>query len=177
MAGVAHAFHGLGLDEHRSSYFPTLWWLHPETTYTRPSDGKLVKPELIQTWFPGYHSDVGGGNPDHKLPNLAFVWMVDQLTSRGLLEFNIDFIKRICSDTRNNADPSWTNNQDPYYSSLLPLWSLMGSKFRTPGRDPIPTGPNGVQPGSKTYETVHFCVRYVDSHDPIIRFSYTFQNS
>jgi hypothetical protein len=89
--------------------------------------------------------------------------MLDQVISRGLLDFNVDFIKKICTDTKDNADPNWTNNKDPFYSSFLPtiLWSIMGSRLRTPGRDPIPTGPNGVQPGSKTNETVHFSVRYV----------------
>jgi len=158
---VEHAFHALGLDEHRSSFYPTLWWLHPDAKYTRSSDGKVIKPELLQCWFPGHHSDVGGGDSDHKIPNLALVWMLDQIISRGLLDFNIDFIKKICANTRNNADPGWTNNKDPFYSSFVPtiLWSLLGSRLRTPGRDPIPTGPNGVEPGSKTNETMHFSVR------------------
>jgi len=116
---------------------------------------------MVQCWFPGHHSDVGGGNPDHKIPNLALVWMVDQCMSRGLLDFNVDFVKKICIGTRNNADPNWTANKDPFYSSFLPtiLWSLLGSRLRTPGRDAIPTGPNGVKPGSKTNEVVHFSVR------------------
>jgi hypothetical protein len=120
-----------------------------------------MTPAGLTNSFPGHHSDVGGGNPDHKISNLALVWMIDQCTSRGLLDFNIDYVKKFALNTRSNTDPSWTNNKDPFYSSFLPsiLWSLLGSRLRTPGRDPIPTGQNGVKPGSKTNEAVHFSVR------------------
>lgn len=56
--GVEHAFHALGLDEHRSSFYPTLWWLHPDAQWTRSTDGKNIKPEMIQCWFPGRISKV-----------------------------------------------------------------------------------------------------------------------
>lgn len=104
---------------------------------------------------------MGGGNPDHKISDLSFAWMVDQCVSRGLLEFNIDFIKKLCNNTRTNKDKNWSRNKDPFYSSFLPsiLWTALGSRLRTPGRELIPAGGNGIKPGSKTNETVHFSVR------------------
>ncbi len=87
--------------------------------------------------------------------------MIDQFISRGLLDFDIEYVKKICGPTRNTADPSWTKNRDPFYSGFLPtiLWSFLGSQIRTPGRYPIPKGPNGVTPGSRTNEEMHFSVR------------------
>ncbi|KAH6714185.1 hypothetical protein BKA61DRAFT_735704 [Leptodontidium sp. MPI-SDFR-AT-0119] len=158
---VEYAFQALGLDEHRSSFSPTLWWRDPNAQFTRSTDGTIIHPSLIQTWFPGHHSDVGGGEPDHKISNITLVWMIDQFTSRGLLDFDIEYVKKICSPTRNTADPSWTKNTDPFYSGFLPtiLWSFLGSKIRSPGRYRRPEGPNGVSEGSRTNEVMHYSVR------------------
>ncbi|KAK0120248.1 hypothetical protein ONS95_011654 [Cadophora gregata] len=158
---VEFAFQALGLDEHRSSFSPTLWWRDPNAQFTRSTDGSTIQPTLIQTWFPGHHSDVGGGQPDHKISNITLVWMIDQFTSRCLLDFDIDYVKRICSPSRNTADPSWTKNKDPFYSGFLPtlLWSFLGSKIRTPGRYKRPEGAKGVSVGSRTNENMHYSVR------------------
>ncbi|KAH7410632.1 hypothetical protein BKA64DRAFT_661408 [Cadophora sp. MPI-SDFR-AT-0126] len=158
---VEFAFQALGLDEHRSSFSPTLWWRDPSANFTRSTDGLTIHPTLIQTWFPGHHSDVGGGQPDHKISNITLVWMIEQFTSRGLLDFDTDYVKEICAPTRNTADPSWTKNEDPFYSGFLPtiLWSFLGSKIRTPGRYRRPEGPRGVSAGSRTNENVHYSVR------------------
>jgi uncharacterized protein (DUF2235 family) len=51
--GIEYAFQALGLDEHRSSFSPTLWWLDPNATWVHQPDGRTIKPELIQCWFPG----------------------------------------------------------------------------------------------------------------------------
>jgi hypothetical protein len=87
--------------------------------------------------------------------------MVDQCISRGLLDFNVDFVKKLCNDTRINKDKSWTRNKDPFYSPFFPaiLWNVLGSRLRAPGRESIPAELNGVKPGSKTNEVVHFSVR------------------
>jgi hypothetical protein len=50
---IEHAFHALGLDEHRASFTPTLWWLDPQKTWNHYPDNKVIKPELVQCWFPG----------------------------------------------------------------------------------------------------------------------------
>jgi uncharacterized protein (DUF2235 family) len=51
--GIEYAFQALGLDEHRSSFSPTLWWLDPNATWQHYPDDRVVKPELAQCWFPG----------------------------------------------------------------------------------------------------------------------------
>ena len=40
---------------------------------------------LEQVWFPGVHSDVGGGYPASGLADAAFLWMVGKAKDCGLL--------------------------------------------------------------------------------------------
>lgn len=64
---VRTARHALSIDEERVDFKPELWLRSFET------DSK-------QVWFPGVHSDVGGGyqNGDRHLANRAFHWMVEE---------------------------------------------------------------------------------------------------
>jgi T6SS, Phospholipase effector Tle1-like, catalytic domain len=119
--------------------------------------GETIKPELIQCWFPGHHSDVGGGNADHKIQNITLAWMIDQFNSRGILDFNMDFVHNVCASTRNNLDPNWNGNKDPFDDGLLSVvWHLLGSKTRTPGQY---TNPPTNTPHSVTNEYMHWSVR------------------
>lgn len=88
-AGVAYARHALAIDELRSSFTPTLW------TAKNPEPGKPDrvlndvdepgKPARVkQLWFPGAHSDVGGGYGECELSDGALKWMVDEATGIGL---------------------------------------------------------------------------------------------
>ena len=63
---VENAFHALALDEHRADFAPTLW--------TRKPDAPPAQT-LIQTWFAGAHSNVGGGYAEHGLSDVALAWM------------------------------------------------------------------------------------------------------
>ncbi|MBE3041436.1 DUF2235 domain-containing protein [Candidatus Bathyarchaeota archaeon] len=58
---VDYAFHALALDEWRSSFGPTLWNRAPGNDHT----------ELRQVWFPGSHSNVGGGFEDQQIATIA----------------------------------------------------------------------------------------------------------
>jgi uncharacterized protein (DUF2235 family) len=70
---VDRAYHALALDEHRSDYAATLW------------DEDLAPGQVLeQRWFPGAHSDVGGGYPDRRLSDLALRWMPDRAAEAGL---------------------------------------------------------------------------------------------
>jgi uncharacterized protein (DUF2235 family) len=63
---VRHCFHALALDEKRDAFRPT-----------RVDDG-------YQVWFRGVHSDVGGGNENTALSNLALAWMLRKAKAAGL---------------------------------------------------------------------------------------------
>ncbi|KAI5924869.1 hypothetical protein F4810DRAFT_709060 [Camillea tinctor] len=68
---IEHAFHALALDESRGPFTPTLW--------ERPEDGEIT--DLRQVWFPGSHSNVGGGWEDQGIADITLAWMMDQLSS------------------------------------------------------------------------------------------------
>ncbi len=67
---VARGFHAVALDERRTPFIPTLW---------------DKANNVVQVLFPGAHSDVGGGYPEHQLSDIALCWMIDQLTKEGVL--------------------------------------------------------------------------------------------
>jgi uncharacterized protein (DUF2235 family) len=67
---VAHARHAVALDERRASFAPTLWSkIDPAT------DAK-------QIWFPGVHSDVGGGYLEIGLSDGALDWMIGEAVAK-----------------------------------------------------------------------------------------------
>ncbi len=69
---VSHARHAVALDEKRASFAPTLW-----------SDVKSTT-DMKQIWFPGVHSDVGGGYLETGLSDGALFWMVTEAGNCGL---------------------------------------------------------------------------------------------
>ncbi|KAL3471500.1 hypothetical protein BJX99DRAFT_266725 [Aspergillus californicus] len=77
---VKHAYHALALDEERTSFTPTLWH-QPED-----ADGQ----ELLQVWFSGAHTDIGGGASDPRLSNVPLAWMIAQCSKYNQLSFDIE---------------------------------------------------------------------------------------
>ncbi|ROW12555.1 hypothetical protein VMCG_00427 [Cytospora schulzeri] len=86
---IENAFHALALDEPRPPFSPSLW--------ERPASNRGVT-NLRQVWFPGSHSNVGGGWPDQGMANVTMAWMMDQLTTVGV-EFDLGSIRRMLIDT------------------------------------------------------------------------------
>ncbi len=63
---IQYAFHALALDERRLSFLPT----------------RL--PGAYEVWFRGVHSDVGGGNGNRGLNDVALGWMMSKAKAAGL---------------------------------------------------------------------------------------------
>jgi hypothetical protein len=78
---VENAFHALALDEHRQDFAPTLWSKLPDSPTTQ---------RLEQVWFPGAHSNVGGGYAEHGLSDVALAWMADRVEQ--FLELDHDYL-------------------------------------------------------------------------------------
>ncbi len=72
-AHVCHAYHAVTINERRGAFKPTLWNSNPATYQT-----------LIQAWFPGVHSNVGGGYVDSGLSDRALLWMICNAYKLGL---------------------------------------------------------------------------------------------
>ena len=71
---VRHACHALAIDERRSPFKPTLWQFKPKKNQT-----------VEQVWFPGVHTNIGGGYPDRSLSDITLEWMIGKSKSAGLV--------------------------------------------------------------------------------------------
>jgi uncharacterized protein (DUF2235 family) len=76
---VENAFHAVAIDERRKPFAPSLWEV---------ADSERRKPtfrqRIEQVWFPGVHSNIGGGYPDARLSDLALAWMLEKGADCGL---------------------------------------------------------------------------------------------
>jgi uncharacterized protein (DUF2235 family) len=70
---VELAYHALAVDERRGPFLPSLWLEKPKPNQT-----------VDQTWFPGVHSDVGGGYPESALSDISLGWMLGNAEAAGL---------------------------------------------------------------------------------------------
>lgn len=76
--GVKHAFQALALDERRQPFIPCVW---------KASKAKNPTLELLQCWFPGVHTNIGGGSSLGKsesshweqLASISYAWMLDRI--------------------------------------------------------------------------------------------------
>lgn len=76
---VDYARHVLAIDETRADFPPVGW---AKKGAVRKKHGDEPEP-LIQMWFAGNHSDIGGSYPEaeSRLSDIALGWMVEQATS------------------------------------------------------------------------------------------------
>lgn len=102
---VRHGRHALALDEMRESFEPTLW------TNTKGRDVK-------QIWFPGAHSDVGGGYREIGLSDGSLDWMIQEAESHELA---------FDGGLKGQIKP---NCQDLLHDSLSDVFKLLPSKPR-----------------------------------------------
>lgn len=150
---VENAFQALGLDERRSSFSPALWEKPPGN-----------RTRLRQVWFPGVHSNIGGGYDDQELANLTLAWMMSQI--RPFLDMDLDYLLDQQDDTdryyerTNQRIRPWSFGE--IYDSMTGVYALGGATVRTPGRyfavDPD-TGRETDSPLRDTCEYIHPSVR------------------
>ena len=101
--GIAIVRHAISLDERRAFYRQNRFY---------PTNG--TPQDLQQLWFPGVHSDVGGGYADSNLGRCSFDWILDEAVTAGL---------RIDPARRNAVAPPITNPWlQKKHNSLGPLW-------------------------------------------------------
>ncbi|PBP18125.1 hypothetical protein BUE80_DR010979 [Diplocarpon rosae] len=94
-ANVQLAVQALALGEQRKLFIPLEW--------NPPDPEKQPGQVLLQRWFAGNHSDVGGGNEDMTHANITLAWMVAQLMDT--IQFNKRHLWAITT-TRSWSKPS-----------------------------------------------------------------------
>jgi len=113
--GVCHAFQALAIDERRGN-FQAAPWVPP------PDPDALV---FEQVWFPGVHSNIGGGYDEHGLSDTTLLWMVSQILQYRLLDLDVDYITR-------SLDQSVPYPTGKLINSRTWAWRLLGSAVPRP---------------------------------------------
>lgn len=111
---VKNAFQALAIDEHRREYEATMW-----------SPSERPDQRLEQAWFPGAHSNVGGGYADDVLADVPLAWMMARAESCGLA---LDPQKRPVL-----GEPHWTQEfVDSFAEFLRGLYRFFNARYYRP---------------------------------------------
>lgn len=106
---VRHAFHAMAIDEKRKNFQVVRW--------NAGARGEEV-------WFPGCHSDVGGGYAEHELSDVSLGWMISKAKASGL-------------SFRSDADQytgklSSVGSDITVHNSFEGPWVILGTSVRSP---------------------------------------------
>jgi hypothetical protein len=82
---IKKARHALAIDEERQTFFPVLWNETPTNTKPSGASRSTSDERLLQVWFSGVHSNVGGGYPDDGMANVSLAWMLAEAKATGLV--------------------------------------------------------------------------------------------
>lgn len=104
---VRHAYHAMSIDERRNNFGLVRW--------VEGSRGEEI-------WFPGVHSDVGGGYKARELSDISLGWMLAKASAHGLM-----FTSEAAQYTENLPVGSIPTIHD----SFTGKWIILGSKSRT----------------------------------------------
>lgn len=79
---VLRVRHALSIDERRGFFLPNLYKPAPND----PESLRKLSGDVKEVWFPGVHSDVGGGyeRAEQGLAQVAFQWMIREAGADGL---------------------------------------------------------------------------------------------
>lgn len=107
---IENAYQALAIDERRRPFQPSLWTLPDGSTQT-----------LQQVWFPGVHSNVGGGYSKDGLANSALHWIKERAAEHGL-QFDDSFLGYYRPWHKHELRDSMTWA----YRLLIPKWREIG---------------------------------------------------
>jgi uncharacterized protein (DUF2235 family) len=138
---VEYARHAIAVDENRDD-FPRLGWGHSRKLRAKV-EGK--PDQLVQLWFAGNHSDIGGSYPEEesRLSDITLQWMVDE--TQSLPE------KLLFNPRRLHVFPSAEGLQHDEVAGMndticrrtprFLLWATRGLSWKKRVRDPRPDSP------------------------------------
>ncbi len=122
-----HIRHALAEGEYRAAYEPRLYrgvQGEPPQFVVRQVDGRAREcwqPSLVQCWFPGAHSDVGGSYAESGLSDLALRWMVLEAHALGL---------RLVPGWQAALPAGQPDAPQHDAAHAAPLWALAGLQHR-----------------------------------------------
>jgi uncharacterized protein (DUF2235 family) len=127
---VETAVQALAVDEKRGPYVPTLW--------TQAANAAaLAGQQVLQVWFPGVHSDVGGGYPDKGIGDITWDFMMRQAAGAGLVIDPTQPTPKLSLQPL----PSQHESFDDTWRTLSDRLKIVAQGVRVVG--PTTTGPRG----------------------------------
>jgi uncharacterized protein (DUF2235 family) len=114
-SSVESAYHALAIDEKRRAFAPTF--------FHQTDRGRAKDQTLEQVWFPGVHSDVGGGYARPELSNEAFYWIKAKAEEAGL-----------AFDEPCHVPPG--DPVGPMHESWTSIYKAIPKRWRPIGREP-----------------------------------------
>ena len=126
----------LSLDEDCRPFAPTIWVKKPENKSTN----------LDQVWFPGTHSQVGGGDTYHDLSNITLTWMIQKVMGATGLKIDVGYLlgaSAIIAKCKSDKPWGCANISTDHHKGF---WSVAGKEPRTPGH---------YGKGGDTCESIH----------------------
>ena len=92
---ILQACHALSLDDERTTFHPVLW-----------NEDGVPEGQLIQVWFAGVHSNVGGGYPDDSLAQIPLYWIMQEVRAKNELRFKegVSFDPDVIKRTETSRD-------------------------------------------------------------------------
>ena len=114
---VPFGYHALAIDERRNKFKPELW------------ANQVENQTIVQTWFAGVHSDIGGSYDEAGLSNITLHWMIDNAKKHGLLINESQMTKK---ESELKEDISTKTHK-----SLKLLWRIFGWGTRKIKKDAI----------------------------------------
>lgn len=118
--------HALALGEQRSWFLPTSWG---GIDSDRPVDDPAYDNQsVVEIWFRGVHSDVGGGYDDDAAARIPLRWMLNEAANAGL---RLNPEGRALAASVDPADPAVHESLTGGWliTEYLPRWELDNSYF------------------------------------------------
>ena len=97
---VVKACHAVSIDEERHTFHPVLW----------DEGGESDPSRIEQVWFPGVHSDVGGGYPRHELALVSLDWMISRVEAGAGNPDGLGFLGDLRDEYRRRCDWNGTRH-------------------------------------------------------------------
>lgn len=120
---VKAAYHALSIDERRNEFPATVW-------KSLSADALAAGNTLRQIWFPGVHSDVGGGYAETGLSDIALTWMMKNAKDNGLTFDPLALAKYTGIDSKRSLDTlhdSWGVQWGFPKSRAIPLGDFVAN--------------------------------------------------
>ncbi|MDX2506429.1 MAG: DUF2235 domain-containing protein [Gammaproteobacteria bacterium] len=101
---ILHACHAVSIDDERHTFHPVMW------DESGGSGGRIK-----QVWFPGVHTDVGGGYSRRSLSLITLDWMITQVEDKDVNK-GLVYIKDLRDQYKSKSD--WNAPQHDSRSGL-----------------------------------------------------------